>query len=225
MKYVSTQSTHDFSRYESFFNYITIGNWPAAQSFLDEAPDALNARNPNSGKTALHAAVEGGHKDIVEKLVRLMTKEDLEIRGNDGKTALASVADVGTIAMAKCMVQKSIRLLSIGDARKMIPVVLASNKWEWDMARFLYRFTPNEDFKLDEGCNGASLICQCIYKRIFGKRTKTKLDALFFFGQITLSLDEAHITKLSEQDSVETPRVECEDEVVEKEKIRMKMRG
>ncbi|XP_040369448.1 uncharacterized protein LOC112189352 isoform X2 [Rosa chinensis] len=158
-------NTEDFSVYVPFFDAVRSGDWSIATEFLTNNPNALTARTPYSGKTALHIAVDTCDVQIVEAVVQLMRSEDLEIKANDGKTALASVADVGIIEMARCLVSKNNNVVAIGDAYNMLPVVLASNKGHWDLATYLYSVTPAEALLWER--NGAALVCHCIYNRKF----------------------------------------------------------
>ncbi|XP_062000111.1 ankyrin repeat-containing protein ITN1-like isoform X2 [Rosa rugosa] len=63
--------------------------------------------------------------------------------------------------MAKCMVWKNKKLLSIGDASNRIPVVLAYRNGCLDMTRYLYSVTPREDLMPETGPNGSTIISQC----------------------------------------------------------------
>lgn len=163
-------STDNYSVYVPFFDDIRRGDWDTAKIFLTDHPDALSVRTPYSGKTILHVAVDVGHVQIVEELVQFSKEEDLEIKANNGKTALASAADVGIKRMVECMVNKNQRLVGIVDAYNMLPVVLASNKGHWDLVEYLYSVTPTESLvEEQEGRNGATLVCQCIYARRFSK--------------------------------------------------------
>lgn len=166
---ISLTNASDFREYKPFFNAVWSGDWNVAKDILDRHPNALRARIPYSGKTALHAAVGSGKVHIVQELVQRMPEEDLEIQGADHMTALAAAVDIGITEMAKCMVNKNNRIVSIVDARNMIPVVLAFTREHLPMASYLYSVTPIEDLMPDKGPNGATVVCQSIYVRRFGK--------------------------------------------------------
>ncbi|XP_061999131.1 uncharacterized protein LOC133716435 [Rosa rugosa] len=158
-------NTEDFSVYVPFFDAVRSGDWSTATEFLSNNPSALTARSPYSGKTALHIAVDTCDVQIVEAVVQLMQPEDLEIKANDGKTALAFVADVGITKMAKCLVIKNNNVVAIGDAYNMLPVVSASSNGHWDLANYLYSVTPAEALLWER--NAVTLVCQCIHNRKF----------------------------------------------------------
>lgn len=137
--------------------------------FLTQHPDALRARITYLGKTALHTAADAGHLDIVKNLVYMMKEEDLEIQGNDKKTALVVATNRGDIDMVQCMVNKNKKLVSILDASRRLPVVLAYRNSFWKLASYLYSVTPLEDLKPEKGPNGATLISQCFYSKRYGR--------------------------------------------------------
>ncbi|KAB1226734.1 hypothetical protein CJ030_MR1G007877 [Morella rubra] len=73
-----------------FIRSINEGNWDALHRYLiRDNMTALNAKINDLDETPLHMAVTKGHVHIVEKLVALMSKEDLEIKDSSGMTAMA----------------------------------------------------------------------------------------------------------------------------------------
>ncbi|KAL6130404.1 hypothetical protein ACLB2K_068783 [Fragaria x ananassa] len=94
-----------FHKCVPFIEDVKQGHWEAAYKLYKKNPDTIRARIP----------IDAGRPHIVEQLVHLMPQEYLEIRGNDGMTALAAAASKGLTRMAKCMVSKNKRILSIGD--------------------------------------------------------------------------------------------------------------
>ncbi|KAB1203244.1 hypothetical protein CJ030_MR8G022845 [Morella rubra] len=77
---------------------------------------ALNAKAFCSGEIALRMAVAKGHVHIVEKLVALMSKEDLEILDGSSTTALSRASALGDIQLLECMHQKNKNLLTNSQA-------------------------------------------------------------------------------------------------------------
>ncbi|PRQ56177.1 putative ankyrin repeat-containing domain, PGG domain-containing protein [Rosa chinensis] len=91
-----------------------------------------------------------------------MSKDDLKIKGKDGKTALVVAINTGKKEMVKCMVRKDEYIVRIRDGSNRLPVVLAYRNSFWDIARYLYSKTPVEDLN---GSNGATLVSQCFYAK------------------------------------------------------------
>ncbi|CAB4268904.1 unnamed protein product [Prunus armeniaca] len=104
---------YDKSLYKPLFDAVWRGDWNEAKEFNTLHPDAIRARHSYSNKTALCMATDLEHEHIVEVLVQLMSEEDLEIRDNNGWTALALAASRGNIKMVECMVRKSKKILDL----------------------------------------------------------------------------------------------------------------
>ena len=156
-------------QYVSLEKCIREGEWDADNQFIRSNPVA---KISILGSTALHIAIFEGHMNIVEKLVMIMSEENLKIKDGLGFTVLGYCAMVGNIQMAKCIIGKSRILLSIGNENDdLIPVVLALtyNPDGTEMARYLYSETPPEDLKPGNGINGAMFITGAIYSKAIGK--------------------------------------------------------
>ncbi|PON82522.1 Ankyrin repeat-containing domain containing protein [Trema orientale] len=92
-----------------------------------------------------------------------MEPKDLELRGTiDGFTALADATMSGITSIAKSMVRKNPRIVSIATETGMILVVLALAYSNKKMARYLYEVTPLKDLLPEKGTNGASLLTYAI---------------------------------------------------------------
>ncbi|EXB44304.1 Kinase D-interacting substrate of 220 kDa [Morus notabilis] len=164
----SDQEITNFRQHRLLFDAVRHGNWETAKTYLHQHPDAVRARIDISGKTPLHVAVSDGHLHIVEELVQLMTEEDLLTRRKDGFTVLAAAIEIGNISIAKCLIRKNKKLLSIERRSSEIPVIIAVRLNFHEMARYLYTETPEEDLKLrDNGKIGSFLISECIYRNHF----------------------------------------------------------
>ncbi|KAB1203791.1 Ankyrin repeat domain-containing protein 6 [Morella rubra] len=68
---------------------------------------ALNAKVNDLGQTPLHIAVTKGHVHIVERLVELISEDDLEIQDDSGMTAMSLATAMGDSQMLHCMHQKN----------------------------------------------------------------------------------------------------------------------
>ncbi|KAL4599600.1 hypothetical protein ACB092_11G138100 [Castanea dentata] len=177
-----------FSQYVSLEKHIRKGDWDAANQFISSNPVVATATISITGSTALHIAIFEGHTNIVEKLVNIMSEEELKIKDTDDYTVLGYCAIVGNIQMAKCIIGKSRTLLSIGSiSDNLIPVLLALtyNPHGIEMARYLYSETPREDLKPGNGINGAMFITRAIYC----KAIDMALDLLEHYPELAIARD------------------------------------
>ena len=155
--------------YMDLYKALQIGDWNAANKFLDRHPHAISAKITVTDKTALHVAAEAGHVHIVEELVKQMSEENLEIKDIFGFTALAQAAYYGgNCRMAECMLGKNENLIRIV-TENGIPVVVALGNGYLKLARYLYLLTPLEILMPENGHMGASVVCAAIYNKALGK--------------------------------------------------------
>ena len=155
--------------YMDLHKALQIGDWNAAKEFLNRHPHAISAKITVTDKTALHVAAEAGQVHIVEELVKQMSEENLEIKDDDGLTALARTACNGNYRIAECMLGKNQNLISISSNDGNIPVVLALFNGHLKLARYLYLLTPLEILMPENGTMGASVVCEAIYNKALGK--------------------------------------------------------
>ena len=155
--------------YMDLYKALQIGDWNAANKFLDRNLHAISAKITVTDKTALHVAAEAGHVHIVEELVKQMSEENLEIKNTDGYTALARAAYSGNYRMAECMLEKNENLISYRDNNGDIPVVLALLNGHLKLGRYLYSLTPLEILMRENGTMGATVVCEAIYNKALGK--------------------------------------------------------
>ncbi|KAB1224270.1 KN motif and ankyrin repeat domain-containing protein 2 [Morella rubra] len=131
---------------------------------------ALNAKVNDLGQTPLHIAVTKGHVHIVERLVELMSEDDLEIQDDSGMTAMSLASALGDTRMLECMHQKNKKLLTIRDPEGRIPFLVALQAGKIELANYLYRVTPKEDLIEDaKGEFDSSLITALIMGNALGK--------------------------------------------------------
>lgn len=151
------------------------GDWKAANSFLAKDPEAVRARITSSDKNALHVAVAAGHTHIVEKLVQLMTEEDLLMKGKDHLTVLAVAIEIGNISIAECLIRKNKKLVRV-PVKGSLPVLYAFLFGQIHMVRFLYSLTPLEDLiSVGDGKHGSELVSVCVKWKQFGKSTSVHI--------------------------------------------------
>ncbi|XP_059439017.1 uncharacterized protein LOC132171657 [Corylus avellana] len=79
-----------------------------------------------------------GEERFVEKLVELMSEEELEIKDDNGVTALAQAVILENIGMVDCMLTKNTNLLKIEDSLNRIPLIAALEYGNIEVARHLY---------------------------------------------------------------------------------------
>ncbi|KAJ9130580.1 hypothetical protein P3X46_034335, partial [Hevea brasiliensis] len=122
---------------------VEKGDLNTVKELLKRNPNYVSAKITVIGQTALHLAVLGGSQKIVEELVKLMSKEDMEIKTNFGNTAFSLAALNGMVDIAKLMLQKNKDLVTIkNDCHGQIPLVMASLYGHQEMIRYLSRYTP-----------------------------------------------------------------------------------
>ncbi|XP_034205219.1 uncharacterized protein LOC117619388 isoform X1 [Prunus dulcis] len=150
-----------------FFAAVKIGDWEETNNILRGNPNAIRARS-STGETALHIATKLGDENMVEKLVDLMTAEDLEIQ-DFGWTALHLAARL-SLKMVKCMVGRNMNLNLLGmveESHGLTPILFAAKNDLWDIVHYLYPLTPIEDLMPENGPYGAGLVCFCFYAKQF----------------------------------------------------------
>lgn len=154
----------DLKHLKQFFECVTNGDWENAKQWQDNKIPvrAIDPRD-ESGDTALHVAAKQGHAEIVEALVRDMTREDLEKTNADGYTALGCAVNKGyggaaLVEIATYMVEKNNNILRLGaPPRNSIPVVEACGWSRWELARYLHSKTSHPDLET----HGAQLLIFC----------------------------------------------------------------
>ncbi|KAB1223643.1 hypothetical protein CJ030_MR2G023031 [Morella rubra] len=154
------------TQYGELLDCVKRGGWDSTKNFLELHPQAMRARITYLGQTALHVGIEAHHTDIVEPLVAMMLKKDLEIIDFQGKTSLYCAIAVGNWQMTKCLVRRNKNLVSIGCFdTKTLPVFAAIMYGHKEMARYVYKHTSSEYLKPEKGDNGASALFAAIYTR------------------------------------------------------------
>ncbi|XP_021817827.1 uncharacterized protein LOC110759980 [Prunus avium] len=157
----------EFGQHQPFIDFVTNGDWDSAKEYLGINPDVIRKRGSVSGATALHLAVGLEYEDMAMSLVELMAEEDLEIQDANGVTAIGFAANKGLAQVAKCIVEKNKKILSLPCFGDMIPLLEAYSSGHWKLARFFYSLTPLEALLLDNGCGGAELISESFIAKEF----------------------------------------------------------
>jgi hypothetical protein len=153
---------------QTLYKYAHNGDWDAIKTYLSRYPSARKAKIKLYGGTALHVAAFSGHLRVVEGLVKLMSDEELEIKDNQGNTALSIAAIVGKRKI--CLVRKNKHLVTFVNAQKTIPLVMACISNCKDMALYLYSVTPFEFLCQGNGHHGSYFLKWAIGIQMLGKR-------------------------------------------------------
>jgi ankyrin repeat protein len=147
---------------------INNGNWDAAKNFLSRHKDATSARVSVHGRTVLHVAVFAGHTEIVEELVKLMSKEELAISDEYGLTALAQAAILQNTSMVHCMLTMNTNLINIPDKENLIPLITALEYGNIEVARYLYSASLQNHQTLSD-IDASTVLTRFILVNNFGK--------------------------------------------------------
>ncbi|GKV48021.1 hypothetical protein SLEP1_g54861 [Rubroshorea leprosula] len=136
------------------------------RAYFENNPDAISTIFEN-GQTVLHVAITAGRLRIAKELITSTSIENiqhLETQDKSGNTALSFAAGSGMMEIAKCLIEKNNKLLTIPDAHDKLPVQLACRAGLEDMTRYLYSNTPSECL---DGAYGFHLLEECITKKMF----------------------------------------------------------
>lgn len=154
-----------FTVYVPLFLASLRGDWNLAREFLNLNPQAVRATITRNSETALHIAAGAKHVTFVQELVELMEPIDLEMKNNDGNTALCFAAVSGIMKIAEAMVRKNNKLPSIRGSMRATPLLMAALLGHKDMVWYLYSVTKEDDLT-DEDLIG--LLVAVINADLFG---------------------------------------------------------
>ncbi|XP_035544584.1 uncharacterized protein LOC109012753 [Juglans regia] len=122
------------------------GDWKTANSFLKKHPEFVRVPIDREYATALHNAAASKHTNFVIKLLKLMNKEDLELKTTDGCTALFFAAQSGVVRIAMEMVKMNKDLLCIRAKQDVTPLLAAAMRGRRNMVSYLYSVTPFQEY-------------------------------------------------------------------------------
>ncbi|GLU08676.1 hypothetical protein SLE2022_255740 [Rubroshorea leprosula] len=167
-----SQKKESIERNESikFLKAIFKQEWNEVMGLLEGSQ--LPGKNPQflgQGTSLLHLAVQRGDDETVQKLVNIMSEEEILLKDDTGRTALAYAAYFGATKMAKSLTETSKKLLTIPDKEGMIPVVRACFQRFKDTTLDLYFSTlecqvveHGKDRSVLDGEHGSLLLHFCI---------------------------------------------------------------
>ncbi|KAJ0013849.1 hypothetical protein Pint_21546 [Pistacia integerrima] len=135
---------------ESYFNICVPLKNAALRGDIEEARCLLKLNHHQSvlfaaitenHETVLHVVTGARHVGFVQEIIKLMEPVDLMLQDKNGNTAFCVAAMVGSLQIAKIMLEKNASLLTIRGGQQMTPLYLAALFGHGDMAKFLYAVT------------------------------------------------------------------------------------
>ncbi|KDO77346.1 hypothetical protein CISIN_1g044420mg, partial [Citrus sinensis] len=137
------------------------GNWPTAKHLLgNEDPRSILCAGIAKGyETLLHLAAGARQTGFVEELLKLMKPEDLTLQDRNGNTAFCFAVAAGSIHIAKIMLKKNERLLTMRGGENMTPLYMAAVLAQRDMALYLYDDAKAKDNLTPEDQNALFFTC------------------------------------------------------------------
>ncbi|KAL9809314.1 putative ankyrin repeat-containing domain, PGG domain, ankyrin repeat-containing domain superfamily [Arabidopsis thaliana] len=157
--------TNEYYEYIQLNQGISQGRVEAVKDFLNRRPDAVD-KYINPYETPLLKACAYGNPEIVKLLLRRMTPEQMlpkMSQNNFYNTPLTVVAVSGNMEIAEALVAKNPKLLEIPGNNGEIPVVVAVENTQMEMARYLYNRTPVQVLLEKDGFHGILLFLNAIY--------------------------------------------------------------
>ncbi|KAJ8763009.1 hypothetical protein K2173_023214 [Erythroxylum novogranatense] len=183
----------DHLKYGPMYAAIYRGDWIGLKSEIDSHPEALNAKVAVSGQLLVHIAAGAGKGKITQELAILMKKSDLEIQDSWGQTALTYTAFNGMTKTCEFLISLNNNLVCIPDLQGTLPVIAACSGVHRETTSYLYRLTPPDRFYPENGCNGTTLLCSCIFSGILD----VGLDLLRRCPSLTLASDSRNYIPFS----------------------------
>ncbi|XP_010490989.1 PREDICTED: ankyrin repeat-containing protein NPR4-like isoform X5 [Camelina sativa] len=166
--------TNEYYEYIQLNQGISQGRVEAVKDFLNRWPDAVD-KFINPYETPLLKACAYGNPEIVKLLLRRMTPEQMLPKMSQSafyNTPLTIVAVSGNMEIAEALVAKNPKLLEIPGNNGEIPVVVAVENTQMEMARYLYNRTPVEVLLDKDGFHGILLLLNAIYYKKLGIQVK-----------------------------------------------------
>lgn len=172
--------TKEHLHYAQLYKAVQEGDWKAIHNVISVDSNAVRARVSSHEDTALHVAILSGHIEIAEKLLNNMKEGDLMLDNQYGATALSLAAICGEKKLAQAIVKKNRNLLTIENKHEdgHLPVIVAALYGQKNMVRYLYRETPKQLLKPENGENGVLLLNSLITAESFGKLQMKRYSSL-----------------------------------------------
>ncbi|XP_023637224.1 uncharacterized protein LOC17881201 isoform X2 [Capsella rubella] len=153
------RNTNVYYEYIQLSQGISQGRVEVVKDFLNSHPDAVDEWI-NLYETPLLKACACGKPEIVKELLRRMTPEQMLPKMSQNAsyhTPLTVIAVSGNMEIAEALVAKNPKLLEIPGINGQIPVVVAVENTQMEMARYLYTRTPVKVLLDDDGYHDIAL--------------------------------------------------------------------
>ncbi|VVB13229.1 unnamed protein product [Arabis nemorensis] len=160
--------TNVYYEYIQLSQGISQGRVESVKDFLNHRPDAVDEWI-NLYETPLLKACACGKPEIVKELLRRMTPEQMLPKMSQNAsyhTPLTVVAVSGNMEIAEALVAKNPKLLEIPGINGQIPVVVAVENTQTEMARYLYTRTPVQVLLDQDGYHGSLLFLNAIFYKM-----------------------------------------------------------
>ncbi|KAF7138442.1 hypothetical protein RHSIM_Rhsim07G0098400 [Rhododendron simsii] len=158
----------DFSYYLPLYKAIITEDWETAKTFFDHDRNALTANITVQLNTPLHVAATGSSLNFIEKLVELMTPEELAQPNVGGYTAFHRVAGIGDVEIAKLLFKKNPDLPNIWNQDGRLPLHHAAFLGHKHMVQYLFEITAEGiEPKPFEGQSGNVLLSELIISGLY----------------------------------------------------------
>ncbi|XP_010490983.1 PREDICTED: uncharacterized protein LOC104768662 [Camelina sativa] len=162
------RNTNVYYEYIQLSQGISQGRVEVVKDFLNGHPDAVDEWI-NLYETPLLKACACGKPEIVKELLRRMTPEQMLPKMSQNAsyhTPLTVVAVSGNMEIAEALVAKNPKLLEIPGINGQIPVVVAVENTQMEMARYLYTRTPVQVLLEDDGYHASLLFLNAIFYKM-----------------------------------------------------------
>lgn len=148
------------------------GDWGTTQRIIEKDRRTLTSPITSGGQNVLHHAAGTKYVDFVDKLVKMLSVEELELQDHKGNTALSFAAATAPIEIADILITKNQNLMSIRGGGEVTPLYLAARCDRPDMAHYLYDKTKESLDDRDKSGIFFSCINNGIYGTYFPKKKK-----------------------------------------------------
>ncbi|KAF2577570.1 hypothetical protein F2Q68_00000120 [Brassica cretica] len=162
------RNTNVYYDYIQLSQGISQGRVEVVKDFLNRRPDAVDEWI-NFYETPLLKACACGKPEIVKELLRRMTPEQMIPKMSQNAsyhTPLTVVAVSGNMEIAEVLIAKNPKLLEIPGNNGQIPVVVAVENTQMEMARYLYIRTPVQVLLDEDGYHGSLLFLNAIFYKM-----------------------------------------------------------
>ncbi|KAD5961895.1 hypothetical protein E3N88_13368 [Mikania micrantha] len=136
----------DYTQWKQIDDQAAVeGNLKSLQEILLKEPNLVNAVITGAFETALIVACHRNmNSNFVEKLISLMSPQDLAMQNSFGKTAMFGAAVVGNVEAMKMMVDKNPNLPNITDIYNQLPLQSAAYAGQKHAVHYLLEVTGKE---------------------------------------------------------------------------------